>query len=120
MQVTTQQNVAGWLTGNVAKVFTQFGVAVVTGNGTSNVDAEIVKFFTTESSDYKAEVTLNITLTSKNGTVVWKGITTGSATRFGRSFRAENYYEALSNATISAVHGLLNDDSFKQATLKNK
>jgi len=119
MQVTTQQNVASWLTDAVAKVFSQFGLAVVTGNGTSFVDAEIVKFFTTEGSDYKAEVSLHITLTSKNGTVIWKGVTTGSSTRFGRSFKAENYYEALSNATISAVHGLLKDESFKQAALKN-
>ncbi|NVN90093.1 MAG: hypothetical protein HXX11_05760 [Desulfuromonadales bacterium] len=119
MHVTTRQNVAGWLTGKCAKVFSQFGINAVTSNGTFFVDAAVVSFFVTESSDYNADVSLNVTLTAKNGTVVWKGMTTGNATRFGRSHKAENYYEALSNATISAVHGLLNNDSFKRAVLEN-
>lgn len=119
MQVTTRQNVADWLTGTCAKVFSLFGIDPVTSNGTFFVDAAVVRFFVTESSKYKADVSLKVTLTAKSGAVVWKGITTGSATRFGRSFKAENYYEALSNATISAVHGLLSDESFKRAVQEN-
>jgi hypothetical protein len=120
MVVTTNQNVADWLTDNVAKVFPQFGINVVTGNGTFFVDADVVKFFVTESSRYNAEVSLKVKVTGKNGAVVWQGMTAGTASFLGRSFKAYNYSEALSNATISAVHGLLNDDSFKQAVLKNK
>jgi hypothetical protein len=120
LPVTTKQKVADWLKGRVAKVFSQFGADVVTSKGTFFVDATVVKFFVTEKSNYDADVSLKITLTAKNGAMVWQGTTTGNATRFGRSYKAENYYEALSNATISAVHGLLNDDSFKLAVLKNK
>ena len=120
MHVTTKQNVADWLTDKFANVFSQFGLDVVPGNGTFFVDAAVVRFFVTESSTYNADVSLDITLTTKNGVVVWKGITTGSATRFGHSFKAENYCEALSNATISAVHALLDADSFDQAVIKNK
>jgi len=120
LPVTTKQKVADWLKGRVAKVFSQFGMNVVNSKGTFFVDAAIVKFFVTEGSRYNADVTLRITLTAKNGTVAWKGTTTGNSTRLGRSYKAENYYEALSNATISAIHGLLNDDSFKRAVLKNK
>jgi hypothetical protein len=120
MHVTTKQNVADWLTGKFADVFSQFGIDVVTGSGTFFVDAAVVRFFVTESSTYNADVSLDITLTTKNGVVVWKGMTTGSATRYGHSFNAENYYEALSNATITAVHGLLNDDSFNRAVMKSK
>jgi len=119
MPVTTKQKVSDWLTGRFATVFTQFGMDVVSGKGTFFVDAAVVDFLVTESSKYNANVSLKITLTAKNGAVVWEGTTTGSATRFGRSYKADNYYEALSNATISAVHGLLNDDSFKRAILKN-
>ena len=119
MLVTTNQSVAGWLTDKFAKVFTQFGIDVVADRGAFSVDAAVIKFFVTESSVYDGDVSLKITLKSKDGLVAWEGVTTGSASRFGRSFNAENYYEALSNATISAVHGLLNDDSFKLAVLKN-
>ncbi|NVN92948.1 MAG: hypothetical protein HXX11_20455 [Desulfuromonadales bacterium] len=120
LPVTTKQNVADWLTNRVANVFKLFGVNLATGKGTFFVDATIVTFFVKESSDYKGDVVLKVTLTTKNGAVVWKGTTSGRATRFGRSYKAENYYEALSNATISAVHGLLDDESFKLAVLKNR
>lgn len=120
MPVTTKQSVADWLTDKFAKVFSEFGIDVVTNKGTFLVDAAVVKFFVTESSVYNADVSLKVTLKAKNGAVVWEGMTTGSATRFGHSFKADNYYEALSNATISAVHGLLDDDSYKQAVQKNK
>jgi hypothetical protein len=120
MLVTTNQNVADWLTDKFSKVFPQFGINVVTGNGIFFVDAAVDKFFVTEGSDYKADVSLKVKLTAKNGVVVWEGTTSGTTTSVGRSARADNYYEALSNAAISAVHGLLNNDSFKQAVMKNK
>ena len=120
MRVTTQQKVAGWLTAQCATAFSQFGLDVVSNKGTFVVDAAVVKFFVTEDSEYHGAVSLAVTLTTKNGKIVWKGATTGSATRFGHSYAAENYYEALSNATISAVHGLLNNDSFRLAVLNNK
>lgn len=120
MLVTTNQSVAGWLTDRFAKLFPEFGIDVVADKGAFFIDAAVVKFFVTESSVYNGEVSLKVTLRSKSGLVVWEGMTTGSASRFGRSFKAENYYEALSNATISAAHGLLDDNSFKQAVQKNK
>ncbi|MDA8430333.1 MAG: hypothetical protein M0T70_13855 [Geobacteraceae bacterium] len=120
MRVTTHQKVAGWLTARCAAVFSQFGLDVAGSKGTFVVDAAVVKFFVSEDSEYHGEVSLEVTLTAKNGKIVWKGATTGSATRFGHSYEAENYYEALSNATISAVHGLLNSDSFRRAVLNNK
>ena len=120
MLVTTNQNVADWLTDKFSKAFPQFGINVVTGNGTFFVDAAVDKFFVMEGFRYKAEVSLKVKLTAKNGVVVWEGTTTGTDSFYGRSFKAYNYYQALSNATISAVHGLLNDDSFQQAVRKNK
>lgn len=120
MRVTTQQKVADWLTAHYADVFSQFGLDVVSSKGTFVVDAAVVKFFVKEDSEYHADVSLKVTLTARNGKIVWKGTTTGSSTRFGHSYQAGNYYEALSNATISAVHGLLNDDSFRLAVLNNK
>jgi hypothetical protein len=120
LRVTTQQKVSDWLTRKCATVYSQFGLNVDNSNGTFFVDTSVVKFFVTEESKYNAEVSLEVTLTAKNRVIAWKGTTTGSATRFGHSYEAVNYYEALSNATISAVHGLLNNDSFRRAVSNNK
>jgi len=120
MLVTTNQNVADWLTDKFSKVLPQFGINVVTDNGTFFVNAAVDKFFVTEGSRYNAEISLSVTLTTKNGVVVWQGMTTGSDSFYGRSFKAYNYYEALSNATISAIHAMLNDDAFQKAVRENK
>lgn len=119
MLVTTNQNVAEWLKDKFTKVFRQFGVNVVTENGTFFVDVDVDKFFVTENARYNAEVSLNVKLSAKSGVVIWQGMTTGTVSLYGRSFKAYNYNEALSDATISAIHGLLNNDAFKQAVLKN-
>jgi len=118
--VTTRDNVAAWLTDRFAKILEEFDIDVVKTGGTLVLDADIVKFFVTEESVYKADVALKVRLKSPSGAVLWEGMTSSNATRFGSSYKAENYFEALSNAAISAVHALLRNEAFKQAVQKNK
>jgi hypothetical protein len=118
--VTTKDNVAEWLTDQFSKTLSAFDIDVVKNNGTFTLEAEVVKFFVTEKSTYKAEVALKVRLLSKSNAVIWEGMTSGSATRFGKSYKAENYYEALSNATVTVVHALLKEEAFKRAVQKNK
>jgi hypothetical protein len=120
MVVTTKDNVADWLTGQVAKVLSGFDISVAQNDSGLPLEADVVKFFVTEQSTYKAEVALKVRLKAKNNTLIWEGLTTGSATRFGKSYKAENYYEALSNATIMAIHGLLKNDAFMAAVQKSR
>ncbi len=120
MRVTTKDNVAVWLTNQFGSILKEFQINVVKNRGTLILEADVIKFFVTEKSMYQAEVTLKVRLKAKNNTVVWSGTTSGSASRFGHSYKAENYYEALSNATVSAVHGLLKNESFIQAVQKSK
>jgi hypothetical protein len=49
---------------------------------------------------------------------VLAGLTTtkgGSSKRFGRSYKAENYYETMSDAITHAASNLANDTGFHQA-----
>ena len=46
---------------------------------------------------------------------MWTGITRGTSTRFGRSYSAENYYEALSDSLVDAVHNLMGSAAFHSA-----
>lgn len=117
--VTTGDNVAEWLTDRFSELFVALDVDVVDKDGSIILQAEIIRFFVTEKATYKAEVELKIRLLSTNNDVLWEGMARGKATRFGRSFTAENYNEALSNATIYAVHSLLRDEDFINAVKRS-
>ncbi|MCJ7833076.1 MAG: hypothetical protein MUQ20_01655, partial [Deltaproteobacteria bacterium] len=87
-------------------------------NGNVILEAEVIKFFVTEKTIYQAEVSLKVKLKSAANKVIWEEMITGNASRFGSSYKAENYYEVLSDATISAIHSLLKNDSFVKALQK--
>jgi hypothetical protein len=43
----------------------------------------------------------------------------GDAERFGRSYRADNYYEVLSDTLLRAAHNLLANPTLHQALEKH-
>jgi hypothetical protein len=58
---------------------------------------------------------LHIAVTSPSGKSLWEGNTTGSSTRFGRSYKLDNYHETLSDAIIDATGSLLQNSGFQDA-----
>jgi len=120
LAVTTKDNVAAWLTDRFASILLEFDVPVVKEGGGMSIEADVLKFFVTEESTYKADVGLKIRLRSKTGDVVWEGMIAVSNKRWGASYKADNYYELLSNSCIDVVQGLLKNDAFIQAVQKNK
>jgi hypothetical protein len=118
--VTTRDTVAGWLTERFSKVLSATGIRVVTtaADATVAIEADITKFYVTEKTRYDAEVTLKVRVKSKNDELIWAGMTSGSENRLGRSYKANNYSEALSNASITAIHALLKNEDFKRAVQK--
>jgi hypothetical protein len=119
-RVTTKDSVAAWLTDRFSKTLSEFDLDVVKNDGTFTLEADIVKFFVVEEAVYKAEVALKVRLRAKSGDVIWEGLASASSSRWGSSYKAENYYEALSNTTISVVHSLLKNTQFLEAVRKNK
>lgn len=118
--VTTKNNVANWLTERVAETLGQFGVGVVKSGGNATLEADIMNFYVVETGTYAATVALKWRLKSAKGDLVWEGMTSDEAHAFGRSYKADNYFEALGNGTMGAVHALLRTDSFLQALRKVK
>ena len=118
--VTTRDNVSEWLTDRFGKILSEFDIAVVKDRDTLSLEADIVKFYVTEESLYKAIVGLKVRLRSRNGDMLWEGMIAATSSRWGNSYKAENYYEALSNACIDVVYSLLKNDSFLQAVKKSK
>ena len=46
---------------------------------------------------------------------LWQGVAGGGANNFGRSYKADNYYETLSNAVLKLSNSMLNSQGFRSA-----
>jgi hypothetical protein len=54
-------------------------------------------------------------VTDREGNTLWKGLASGEATRFGRSYKIEDYYEVLSDAVVNTVSSMLRSAEFRKA-----
>jgi len=114
-KVTTQDSVAAFATEHMKELFSGAGISVVDSGGSAVLKSEIQQFFVDETETYKGDVRFKISVTDAGGKLVWSGITGGTATRFGRSYKADNYYETLSDSFIQAVFNLLHNPGFRTA-----
>jgi hypothetical protein len=115
LPVTTSGDVAAFVTDHVKEQLHIGGLNIVDGPADMTLSGEIRQYFVTETSTYHSELSLVLHLKDAQGKEVWSGVAAGSADRFGRSYKAENYYETLSDAVIRATHNLLSNPSFTDA-----
>lgn len=113
--VTTPDDVSAFVTDHMKSLISRVGIDVVDSGGTAMLKGEIKQFFVDETEIYKGDVRLRLTLTNPAGEILWTGTTRGAAIRFGRSYRAENYYETLSDSLIEATYHLVQDADFRKA-----
>jgi hypothetical protein len=114
-KVTTNEDVARFVTYRVKSLMSGLGLTVVESGGDVIMKGEVRKFFVEEASRYNADVELQATLTDANGKILWVVATSGSSSRFGISYKADNYYEVLSDALIGAVHELAHNPGLRKA-----
>ena len=114
-QVTTLDDVPAFFTSRMKALMSAAGIGVVDSDGTAILKTELRQFFVDETKTYQAEVILRVTLTDPEGNVLWSGLTSGATARFGRSYKADNYYETLSDSLAGAVQQLLQNRGFRQA-----
>lgn len=114
-QVTTKDNVAAFVTDHVKETFGKAGINVVDSGGDVIVSGEIRDFFVNETDQYVGNVTVYVTMTNQAGKVLWQGVAGGGANNFGRSYKADNYYETLSNAVLKLSNSMLNSQGFRSA-----
>jgi len=113
--VTTSDDVGTFVSKNIRQLFDQAGVKTVDGNGDVIIKGEVKKFFVREESTYKSTVEVHLTVIDQAGKSLWNGLASGEATRFGRSYLAENYYEVLSDAVVNTVSSILQAAEFQKA-----
>ncbi len=113
--VTTKDDVGEFVTKNVRVAFDRLGLTTVDSGGDVVIGGEVRQFFVDETDTYKGQVLLRLTAHNRSGKSLWAGAAHGTATRFGHSFSAENYYEVFSDSIVNAVSGLLQDPDFRKA-----
>lgn len=113
--VTTSTNVAEWCRSQMADRFKEWGVAVVGDAEDLVLEAEIVQFFVMERNRYVGNARLKVSLLASDGSVRWSGFAAGTNSRFGRTYKAENYHETLSDSLLAATTNLMSDAGFRAA-----
>jgi hypothetical protein len=113
--VTTADDVGEFVGIHMRELFNKAGLTTVDNNGGVLIKGEIKDFFVRETSTYKAEVSVHLTIVGRGGTTLWSGTAPGEATRFGRSYNLENYYEVLSDAVVNATSSLLSSPEIQKA-----
>jgi hypothetical protein len=113
--VTTTDDVGAFVGNHMRELFKRAGINVVDSDGAVIVKGEVRQFYVRETSTYKSEVAVKLTVVSRDGRTLWSGLASGDATRFGRSYRAENYYEVLSDGVVNTVSSMLESSQFQTA-----
>jgi hypothetical protein len=112
--VTTPDSAAEFSARNLTNTLRQLGFSIVAEGGDVVLGGEILEFMVTETNNYKGEVRLKLTV-KRGDKPEWTGIAAGTSKRFGRSYKAENYYETISDSLLDAVRSLARDDGFRKA-----
>lgn len=118
--VTTADDVGAFVGTHMRELFKQAGLNTVDNNGSVIIKGEVTRFFVRETGTYQAEVAVHLSVVSPSGATVWSGTASGDAKRFGRSYKAENYYEVLSDATVNTVSSMLRSPEFQGALAGRK
>jgi hypothetical protein len=113
--VTTTEDVGAFVSSHMRQMFDRAGLKTVDGDAAVTIKGEVRQFFARETSTYNSQVEVQLVLVDRNGNTIWKGIASGEATRFGRSYKIENYYEVLSDAVVNTVSSLLRSAEFRKA-----
>jgi hypothetical protein len=113
-KVTTHDDVPKWVTAQGRTFFTNLGLPITDSASSRVIKGEILSFFVVEGNDYIGDVRIKI-LVEKDGQPVWSGLALGSAKRFGRSYKVDNYIETLSDSLQEAYASLLRNPSFLDA-----
>jgi hypothetical protein len=113
--VTTTDDVGAFVSRHMRELLDQAGLKTVDSGGAVTLKGEVKQFFVRETGTYKSTVAVHLTVVGKDGQTLWSGTASGDATRFGRSYKLENYYEVLSDALVNTVSSMLQSAEFQKA-----
>lgn len=113
--VTTTDDVGVFVSRHVRDLLVRAGIRNVERDSAVIVRGEVRQFFVEETDHYNSAVILQLTVVDRKGVKLWSGLATGAARHFGHSYKLENYYEGLSDATVEAVKSMLHNPGLQRA-----
>jgi hypothetical protein len=113
--VTTTDDVGAFVSSHIRRLFDRAGLKTVDDDAAVTIKGEVRQFFARETSTYNSQVEVQLIVVGRDGNTIWKGLASGEATRFGRSYKIENYYEVLSDAVVNTVSSMLRSEEFRKA-----
>jgi hypothetical protein len=113
--VTTTDDVGAFVSSHMRQLFDRAGLKTVDTAAAVTIRGEVRQFFARETSTYNSQVEVQLIVVDRDGNTIWKGLASGEATRFGRSYKLENYYEVLSDAVVNTVSSMLRSAEFRNA-----
>lgn len=113
--VTTADPVGPFVTQHLQQLFAQAGYASGGDKADRVISGEVQKFFVREGNDYDGSVELNVTVSDRDGKVLWHGTAWGTNQTFGRSYHLDNYQQVLSDSLINAADNLLKDPALRSS-----
>src|SRR5262249_43778334 len=113
--VTTRDDVGAFVSKHMRELFDRAGLKTVDSGGAVTLKGEVKQFFVRETSTYKSEVIVHVAVVARDGKTLWSGMASGDASRFGRSYKLENYMEVLSDAVVNAASSMLQSAEFQKA-----
>jgi hypothetical protein len=114
-KVTTQENVPAFVTDKLKKILSDAGLSMVDRDGDFVLSGELQKWFVEEIKSYDGEARIQFAVKNRAGKELWMGVIGGQEGTFGRSYKDENYYEALSNSIVATAVNLLKDPGLRRA-----
>jgi hypothetical protein len=114
--ISTKDDVAAFLGQHMIALYKEAGLPMAANaqEATAVVSVEVLRCKVTEKDTYKGELSLIVQVTA-GGKPVWRGSVMGEATRWGRSYKLENYDEAISDSLMDAVGKSLKSEAFLKA-----
>jgi len=113
--VTTKDDVGAFVSTHMRELFNKVGFNTVDSGGAITIRGEVKDFFVDETNTYRGTFVVHLTVVGHDGATLWSGNASGEATRFGRSYKLENYYEVLSDSVVNTVSSMLLSEEFQKA-----
>jgi hypothetical protein len=116
--VTTSTSVPTYLSTHMSELARASSLYVTDTPNALHLTAEVRRFLITETDSYRGQFSLLFHLRDGKGKEVWSGTISGGALNFGRSYKADNYNETLSNMVVQATYNLLANSALRDALEK--
>lgn len=113
VSIQTTSDVAAFVANNLVTELRSAGLDLVTENPDLVLSLELIEFWATERSSYRASVRVRARLTDAGGHELWSGIVGGVGENWGRSLKVVNYNETFSNSVFDLAVALLSQSAFQ-------